>query len=156
MESSPTEIDEYIAFGKAEYKNNSAQLVKIDDFQKTYSWKRALWWYTRQSFIYRMLMTALRQQSIHLLFLLRFWIRHIDRQLKQSRCHVPMCVFWGEWKSNDDFDLLQTSVGKLISINTFLSTSASRDVTLSVLKHSPEHSKKILFEITVHPQKKTK
>ncbi|CAF3014001.1 unnamed protein product [Rotaria sp. Silwood2] len=152
MESSQTEVDDCIAFGKAEYKNNPAQLAKIKEFQETYSFERALWWYSRQSFIYRILMTAVHQQSIRLLFLLRFWIRDIYRQLKDAQCHVPMRVYWGGWKSNDDFDLLQASVGKLISINTFLSTSANRTVALSFLKHSPDHSKKLLYEITVNPQ----
>ncbi|CAF3548618.1 unnamed protein product [Rotaria sordida] len=90
MEPSPTEVDECIASEKAEHKNNSAQLVKIKEFQEAHSPGQALWWYTRQSFICRMLMTAVRQQSIRLLFLLRFWIRDIDRQLKDSQCHVPM------------------------------------------------------------------
>jgi hypothetical protein len=49
----------------------------IDEFEMDYSSENALWWYSRDSFLYGMLNKALRTQDIDTLFLFRFFIRDI-------------------------------------------------------------------------------
>ena len=43
--------------------------------KKTYSSETAIWWYTRDSFIYRILNKALRTQNIQILISFRFLIK---------------------------------------------------------------------------------
>ena len=52
--------------------------LKFNEFEKDYSSDKALWWYTRESFLYKMLIKALRVQNIDLLFLFRFVINQIN------------------------------------------------------------------------------
>ena len=86
------------------------ELVFVREFEKDYRSDKALWWYTRDSFLYRMLNKALRVQNIDLLFLLRFVIGDIYQQLKQVM-------------SIDELNTLRQSIDNLISINSFFSTS---------------------------------
>jgi len=95
---------------KKEYENNPKELVFVGEFEKDYRSDKALWWYTRDSFLYRMLNKALRVQNIDLLFLLRFVIGDIYQQLKQVM-------------SIDELNTLRQSIDNLISINSFFSTS---------------------------------
>ena len=62
--------------------NNSKELKMIKEFETNYLSAYALWWYTRNSFLYKMLNKALRVQNIHLLYLFRFFMRHIETEVK--------------------------------------------------------------------------
>jgi hypothetical protein len=52
----PVEKDkqELIELCKKAYKGNKTQLDIIREFQNEYLSKNALWWYTRESFLYKM------------------------------------------------------------------------------------------------------
>ncbi len=45
---------------ETEYQNNESDLAIVHEFQHEYSADKALWWYTRDSFVYRLLNKALR------------------------------------------------------------------------------------------------
>ncbi len=109
-----------------EYKNNSTQLAIVREFENDYSADKALWWYTRDSFLYRLLNKALRVQNIDLLFLFRFVIGDMYRQLKQNQCQLPVRAYRGQVISDDELGTLRRSIGEFISINSFFSTSANR------------------------------
>ena len=106
-----------------EYRNNHRELSVVEEFDRTYSSNRALWWYTRDSFIHKMLNKALRKQDIELLFLFRFLIRDIYEQLKRYQCPSPIRVYRGQVMSKNEIQRLQQSMGQLISVNSFFSTS---------------------------------
>ncbi|CAM4852394.1 unnamed protein product, partial [Rotaria magnacalcarata] len=84
---------------------------------------QAVWWYTRDSFVYRLLNKALRVQNIDLLFLFRFFIRDIEVQLKQYQCSSLVRVYRGQLMSTDELDQLKMSLGEYISVNSFFSLS---------------------------------
>ncbi|CAF4426444.1 unnamed protein product, partial [Adineta steineri] len=65
---------ELIDVCKEQYQNNSEELSIINEFEKTYKTKNAIWWYTRECCLYRILNKALRNQNFDLLFALRFFI----------------------------------------------------------------------------------
>ncbi len=60
-----------------EYNDNEKELALVQEFESKYSPNNALWWYTRESFVHKMLNKALRTQDIELLFLFRFFIHDI-------------------------------------------------------------------------------
>ena len=112
------------------------QLALVHEFENEYSSDKALWWYTRDSFLYKMLNKALRVQNIDLLFLFRFVIGDIYQQLKQNQCQSPVRVYRGQVISNDELNTLQQSIGEFISINSFFSTSTNRHKALGFLNSS--------------------
>ena len=82
MKSIESDKQQLIQLCKKEYQNNNNELKCVREFEKDYRKEKAVWWYTRDSFLYRVLNKALRIQNIDLLFLLRFVIRDIYQQLK--------------------------------------------------------------------------
>ena len=66
------------------YKNQVSQLSVIEEFERTYRPSDALRWYTRDSFVYRLLNRALRRFNIELMFLFGFFVQGMYRQLKDE------------------------------------------------------------------------
>ena len=93
MKSTTSDKNELISLCKQHYRGNSDELKIIKEFEKEYSSDRALWWYTKDSFLYRMLNKALRAQNIHLLFLFRSVIRDVEQQLQKNKCQAPILVY---------------------------------------------------------------
>ncbi|UJR07333.1 hypothetical protein I4U23_011620 [Adineta vaga] len=112
--------------------------------------ENSLWWYTRDSFVYRMLNKALRVQHTDMLFLFRFFIRDLAQQLKENQWLLPGSVYRGQSLSKLELQKLQQSVGKLISINSFLSTTLYREVASIYLGDIPDFEK-VLFKIDFNP-----
>ncbi|CAF4514218.1 unnamed protein product, partial [Didymodactylos carnosus] len=62
------------------YKDDISEQRKIDDFDENYGsdknsdLTKAIWWYTRDSFLYRELNKALRTEKIEQLFMFRYFI----------------------------------------------------------------------------------
>lgn len=113
---------------KQEYKDNKAELKRIDEFDKNYKSDNALWWYTCDSFLYRTLNTALRKQNIQMLYLYRSVLVDINRQLLQYQCKESVTVYRYQLMSKEEIKSLKKSVGRFISPNSFLSTSKKRQV----------------------------
>ncbi|CAF2515471.1 unnamed protein product [Rotaria sp. Silwood2] len=153
MKSIATDKNELVSLCKEQYKKHTAELKNVHEFEQHYSSDEALRWYTRPSFAYRVLNKALRTQNIELLFLFRFFIHDIERQLEQHRSLSPLRIYRGQLMSTDELKLLQNSVGKFISINSFFSTTANRDVALFFLGDSAANDdlQRVLFEIDADP-----
>jgi hypothetical protein len=62
LKYNPEDRKELVAIYQKEYEDNHYELEIIDDFCQNYSSDKALWWYTRESFLYKTLNTALRTQ----------------------------------------------------------------------------------------------
>jgi tetratricopeptide (TPR) repeat protein len=151
--TSPDE-NELISLCKEEYKGNDNELNIIKEFESEYSSDRALWWYTRETFVYRLLNKAFRIQNIDLLFIFRFFIRDIQRLIEQNKCTNSLWVYRSSLMSNDEIQLFKNSVGEFLSINGFFSTNLYRQQTISHL-NSPDITndlEKVLFEIAAHAQ----
>ncbi|CAF1148906.1 unnamed protein product [Rotaria sp. Silwood1] len=65
--------DDMVEVCQACYYDNKAQNKKIIDFEKDYSPEKAVWWYTYDSFLYRLLNKALRTQNMEIIFKFRFF-----------------------------------------------------------------------------------
>lgn len=154
IRATDTDRNELINRARREYQDNKNELDIINEFEKNYSPDRALWWYTRESFLYRQLNKALRTQNIDSMFVFRFFIRDIEKQLKDQQCPSSICVYRGQLMFNEEFQLLKESIGQLISMNSFLSTTIDRRVALSFLysSTSSDHVQRVLFEIEADPQ----
>ncbi|CAF1153935.1 unnamed protein product [Rotaria sordida] len=82
MKTIQQDKEQFISLCNNQYEGNLAQLAMIHEFDEQYTSEKALWWYSRDSFLYKILNKALRTQNIDILFLFRFVIADIYQQLK--------------------------------------------------------------------------
>jgi tetratricopeptide (TPR) repeat protein len=134
---------------KAEYKLNKNELQMIVEFEKTYSGKQAIWWFTRNSFLYKMLIKALRIQNLDLLFRFRFVIRDIQIQIEQNHITSNIDVYRSQLMTKSELQKLKDSFKQFISVNSFLSAIPDRKNAISILiKSSVSYDiERVLFEI---------
>ncbi len=125
----------------------------IHKFKNEYTPDKAIWWYTRESFLYRMLNKALRVQDIDQLLLFRFLIRDVYHQLKQNQSKSSILVYWGQIMTSPELQYLQRSINGFISINSFFLTNTNRNKTLDFLNSSPvfDYQHRVLFIIDADP-----
>ena len=153
MKSTSKEIEEFVQFCRdhSECKNSREYLKLLEEFQREYSSETCLWWYTRDTFVYRMLNKALRVQNIDVLFAFRFFIRDLAQQLKQNQWSSSGSVYRGQSLSKFELKRIQESIGKLISINSFLSTTYFRSVADFYIGDGGCGLEKVLFKIDFNP-----
>ncbi len=154
MRSNEIDKNELINLCKNEYQDNNIELKKIIEFEKNYSPDKALWWYTRDTFFYKILNKALRTQNIHILFLFRSFIVDIRRQLYENQSRRLFYVYRSQLMSIDELDDLKQYIGQFISINSFFSTSTQRSIALFFMGHTNAQIdlQRVLFEIEINPE----
>ncbi|CAF0764713.1 unnamed protein product [Adineta steineri] len=143
------------------YCYNIDELNIIDEFKRDYRPEEAIWWYTRECFIYQMLNRALRTLDADTIINMGFFIRDLHQQLNQihqqqlSSYHgEPFLVYRGQGLLKTDFEKLQKTKRGLISFNNFLSTSTKKDVSLRFAKGALGNTDVvgILFIMTIDPR----
>jgi tetratricopeptide (TPR) repeat protein len=127
------------------YQNDNLQ-----EFQENYSSENCLWWFTKDLFLSKLISQFFHTKNIDLLYLTRFYLRDINEQLEYHQPSTLIHVYHSHLMSNEEIEQLKTSIGKLISINTFLMTTSQRTTALLALKQ-PTDLQKILFEIDADP-----
>ncbi|CAF1074964.1 unnamed protein product [Rotaria socialis] len=157
MATGEKEKQQFISLCESQYKDSRSQIAIIEQFKNTYSPDRALWWYTCESFLYKMLNKALRVQNIDVLFLFHWFIRDLHQQLESCRCHYRVRVYRGQLISSDELHNLKQSIGQLISINSFFSTTVDRELALFILGDTAQiyDLEPLLFEIDADPSAMT-
>ncbi|CAF4015774.1 unnamed protein product, partial [Rotaria sp. Silwood1] len=159
-ESSRTEM---ITFCRQKYADNPTELNYIEEFEEYYESENAIFWFTRDIFLYRLLNKALRDQDIETLYSLRYFIKDLHLRLKQRynsqvSSSPTLCgqdtVYRGQLMDNAEFDKkVRGNIGGFFSINSFLSTT--RDRCLALLYAGNSSSSRIskeqgvLFEIPI-------
>ncbi|CAF1356904.1 unnamed protein product [Rotaria sordida] len=153
LKSTEKDKEELINVCKQQYQGNSIELSNLRNFQEDYSPEKVLWWYTKESFFYKTLNAALRNQDVHLIFLFRAFIFDIHCQLKNDQVKHPKLVYRSQMVSNNELKILKQCCGQFISINSFFSTSTDRQQALSFLNISEatDNLKPVLFEIDADP-----
>jgi tetratricopeptide (TPR) repeat protein len=147
---------ELIATCRKQYANNTNDSKCVDDLEEFYHPGCAIYIYTRDTFVYRMLNSALRRHDIPVLYKFCFLIRDMYNQLKvqQSLFKLPLFhVYRGQLMSNEELEKLRANRGRYVSMNSFFSTSLNREQTLNMYtginapNNRTEHN--VLFEIEV-------
>lgn len=120
--------------------DNDIVLKQINDFEQSYHSNAAIQWYTRDSFLYRLINRALRYEDIELIIKYRFFIIDLYQkldELHQQIIHINnqseqtiTTYYRGQLIPSTELDQLKQHVGSLISINTFFSTTLSLDIAL--------------------------
>ena len=98
-------------------------------------------YYTRDSFLFKRVNKALRQQNFQAILSFRFFLLDMEAQLQTAYREFSngyeqgdMMIFYrGQCMLKEEMDVLQEErrTGSLITVNSYLSTSISRDTALS-------------------------
>lgn len=73
---------EFIEFCLIQYVERESAHKLIDEFEQNYNPSVAIWWYTRETFIYPMLNATLRTNKIEVMIKMGFFIRDLHRQIE--------------------------------------------------------------------------
>ena len=118
------------------YADNKAELEKIENFEKTYHPHLAIWWYSKDSFLYKLLNKAFRTEDIDVVFKFRFFITDLYSQLtdlhnqsKSDYQHI-LTVYRGQQIATSELEVFKLQIDGYISMNAFLSTTTNKDVAL--------------------------
>ncbi|CAF1192598.1 unnamed protein product [Rotaria sordida] len=108
MISSSTDRNELISICRKQYQGNQHELAILHEFEQNYLADKALWWYSRESFLYRILNKALRVRNIDLLYSFRFFIRDLRMQLEQNQWSSRVIVYRDQFMSKDEIEFLRS------------------------------------------------
>lgn len=159
VQTDNTAKNELLSICRLQYKDNHVEMKKINEFNDKYDANNAIRWYTRDSFIYRILNKALRTENIDNIFKVRFFIADLHNQLsklyqiqyKQKTHHHIETIYRGQRLTPNELSVLQENVKGYISTNTFLSATRASNIALvysGVGSGRPQHES-ILFEIDI-------
>ncbi|CAF2870995.1 unnamed protein product [Rotaria sp. Silwood2] len=148
-----------VAKFKSYYKGNTATEKALNEFNETYSSNRAILWYTKDTFLYRVLNKALRHQDIEAILLLHFFIVDLHNQLKQEYgkklYNEPTELYRGQLMSKEEVETLKKArYDHFIYINSFFSTTSNRDLALNIFAGADqagndEGKQSVLFELKI-------
>lgn len=148
---------------KEYYNGNPIELRNIDDFQSQYKAEDTINWYTRETFVYRLLNKALRQRNVTLLLVFGFFIQNMYRQLKSENQKFKseysssdfVKVYRGQSMWNDEIEQIKNGYNKIVNW-CFLSTTYDRSLAsiyLNDLVQPEDRVQNILFEIEIDCRK---
>jgi tetratricopeptide (TPR) repeat protein len=121
-------LDEMCSYCRNQYKLNTVQLQKIDQFQTKFDQNQVIHYYTEHPFIYRLINQAFRSEDIERIFKCRHCITHLHQHLaaqtkELKRIFSQKYVYRGQKWPIVVLQQLQDNVGRIISMNGFLSVS---------------------------------
>jgi tetratricopeptide (TPR) repeat protein len=141
------------------YRTQEASLKQIDEFRQSYTFDKALRWYTRDTFVYRLVNLAFRTEDITLWYIFRFYITDLCRQLEkiyreqeENFGHRRLILYRGQSRiSTKELEDIKSSIGGLVATTGFFSTSFDEEVAGKfVLGASTTHDyAPVFFEIVV-------
>lgn len=115
-----------------EYYNNPTQLDFIKEFEKDCTEDNVLKWYTKDTFVYRLVNKAFRTRNIHFICKFRYVIILLYKKLKQlsiqQQNQFPSIVYRGQIMKKKELEIFKSKIGHLISTNTIMSTSIDKNI----------------------------
>ncbi|CAF3666673.1 unnamed protein product [Adineta steineri] len=156
---------EFIAYCREVYEDDENELKNVNQLQITYKDNTAIWWYTKNAFLYSMLNQALRLMDVDMIIRMGFFINDLHRDIQ--RLHSEQfdgepsgkifTVYRGQGLSKEDFSNMTKAKGGLISFNNFLSTGKTRDMSLKFARQAATNPDLIgvLFIMSIDPAETT-
>jgi tetratricopeptide (TPR) repeat protein len=148
---------------RQQYAGNDQELETINEFEATYKSENAIWWYTRECFLYRLLNKALRTQNIDVIFQFRYFLADLHQQLAVlHRSSAPPGIvkfYRGQGINMDEITHISKNIGRIIAMNSCLSTSTEINVAIDFAQKALSYSSDVngvLFEINIDSRVPTK
>ncbi|UJR11654.1 hypothetical protein I4U23_015835 [Adineta vaga] len=163
IEDAETSRNDMIIFCRQKYADSPVDLDNVDDFDEYYQSENAIFWYTRDIFLYRLLNKALRDQDVQTLYSLRYFTRDLHLKLKQrynsqlSSSPVSCTnsiVYRGQLMKNKEFDRkIRDNIGGFFATSGFLSTTENRGLAFVYAGNNKStrisEEQCVLFEIPI-------
>lgn len=148
---------EMVDFCHEEYADNETELNHIAEFEEWYEADMAVFWYSRDTFLYRILNKALLEQDIDTLYSIRYFIKDLHLQLQELHSVVQQStaidtVYRGQLMKNKEFEKrIRNNLGGFFSVNGFLSTTVDRDLASQYAGDGSrrEEEQSVLFQINI-------
>ncbi|CAF2912069.1 unnamed protein product [Rotaria sp. Silwood2] len=130
-------VPELIQIATQQYNGNKKELDIIDEFSSTFSPSKSLYWYTGESFLYRLLNKSLRETDIDMMIYFRSIIQDLNQQLALEK---PF-----------DGSIITVYRGQIIDKTELCSIRSNQTSYLSLLKKTPPSNglEAVLLEIEV-------
>ena len=150
--------DAFVKYCRDEKAHLPNDLKLIDEFQHEYRPEEAIWWYTRECFIYQMLNRALRLLQADIIVNMGFFVHDLHRQIeklhREQVSRYPgkyLTLYRGQGLSTADFNKLKNIEGGLLSFNSFVSTTKYREIARFLAESSRDATDTvgILFVMTI-------
>ncbi|CAF1372253.1 unnamed protein product [Adineta ricciae] len=157
-------LNTLVAYYREIYADKSEELESITEFEKEYCPNKAIWYYSKSTFVFGMVNRALRLLEGDVIINMGFFIRDLHYQIEQRHKEYisksvdeHLSFYRGQGLSFNDFEKLKTNKGRLMSFNCFLSTSSNRDVGDMYAESNSRSQGKVgvLFVIKVDPKIKS-
>ena len=148
--------NEMIHLCRKQYQNNSAINKQIDEFCLQYNADKAIEWYSKNTFLYRLLNRALRTENFDMIYKFRFFITDLHFQLEklyhQYTKSLPKnitTVYRGQYMPINDIKALENNPDRFISVNTFFSTSISYNTAYGFSLGGSDECPGVIFTIQI-------
>jgi tetratricopeptide (TPR) repeat protein len=158
-----THFIEFIAYCREHLAENEEELKKVTKFEQEYRAETAIWWYSYDCFLYRMLNRAFWTMDADMIIKLGFFINDLHRQIEQLHrkqfggygSTASFTVYRGHRMVKTVFEKM--SKGKLIAFNGFLSTSKKHNIAIRFAHDAPKKSEMVglLFVMNIDPTQST-
>ncbi|CAM4776125.1 unnamed protein product [Rotaria magnacalcarata] len=149
------------------YAHDPIELEKIADFERNYEADQAIRWYAKDSFLYRILNAALRQNDMKTIIDLGFFVVDLHDQLAKTQMEylrtLPVkdarkfVLYRGQLMSRMELGKLKDYIGHYITVSSFFSTTSREDIALIYsgydLCHSSSSYESVVFVITINLHK---
>ena len=148
--------DDMLRFWRNEINEEASELAVLDEFDRTFEPSRAIWWFTRECPLYRIIGKASHSKNPADVYAIRFIIKYIYLQLQEEyqKCfggmpHHRFIVYRGVGMKREDIDIMKTKIGSLYTGKGLLSASARLDNARYFIRSISNRSTMIpvLFEI---------
>ncbi|CAF1352395.1 unnamed protein product [Adineta steineri] len=143
-----------VQFCKNYYYGDHEQQLFIEEFEQDYRPDNSIKWYTKETFLYKLVNKALRTEDIEHLHIFRFFISDLSLSLsaeyEKIRSNKDTIILYRGQKM-DPIELLslQENHGNLIAANGFLSASRSEQLAIEFAIKPTKRSNvlSVLYEI---------
>ncbi|CAF0732427.1 unnamed protein product [Adineta steineri] len=139
--------DEFIGFCRNSVGDDEHQLRDIQELVDRYGSTGAIYWYTKDSFLFILLNRTLRtEKNINNIFKLRLFITDLISQLRNLQsdqrniANHSILVYRSQLMSIKEIQQFKSAIGNSIRFNHFLSTSLDGEVALTFTGSSGDNS----------------
>ena len=147
--------EEFITMCLEQINDNPKELRALREFKESYTSNRALSWYLRDCFLYKILNYSLESQDLRNLLVCRRFLADLEKQITDHRSSMPIHAYRSQIMPTELLDRWVSSVGQCISVNSFLSATLNQDVAMTYLHNDqvvPDNYERVLLEIDADPR----
>ncbi|CAF1656350.1 unnamed protein product [Adineta ricciae] len=129
--------NDFIELSLEQYSSNLADRNVINSFASTFKPNGAIMWYTMNSFVYRTLNRALRDNNLRSMYKSRYFICHLYDEIKKRYTETcafmnsQISVYRGRIMSSDELRMLRANTSKVITTKCFLSATFDQKVAVA-------------------------